>query len=112
MNRRQFVRNTVAAGLAVRSAASLAQPGTRGAEERDGLLYVMFSKKLKEQSIDQLIESLKFVGADGVGKSGRPHRRAVDRSQAWRDRSHRGPRAGHVHIGVLPGTWESRSSPQ
>ena len=33
------------------------------------------------------------------------------RSRAWRDRSHRGRRAGHVHIGVLPGTWETRSSP-
>lgn len=73
MNRRQFVRSTVAAGLALRSGATaLAQPEPRDTGDRDGLLYVMFSKKLKEQPIDRLIESLKFVGADGVDLAVRP----------------------------------------
>lgn len=74
MNRREFVRNTVAAaGLAVHGAgASLTQRAAAQASDTDTLLYIMFSKMLKEQSIDQLIESLKFVGADGVDLAVRP----------------------------------------
>ena len=74
MNRRQFVQTAVATGVALKgvSGASLAQPEARATGERDGLLYVMFSKKLKEQPIEELIESLKFVGADGVDLAVRP----------------------------------------
>lgn len=74
MNRREFVRNTVAAGsLALHGAgASLTQRAAGQASAAHTLLYVMFSKKLKEQSIEQLIESLKFVGADGVDLAVRP----------------------------------------
>jgi len=72
MDRREFVRNTVAAGLALRSAASLAQPDADDAGDAHQLLYVMFSKTLKEQPIEELIESLRFVGADGVDLAVRP----------------------------------------
>ncbi len=74
MNRRQFVRNTLAAGVALKSAmaGSLAQPAAEDPGDANGLVYVMFSKQLKEQPIDQLIESLGFVGADGVDLAVRP----------------------------------------
>jgi sugar phosphate isomerase/epimerase len=74
MNRREFVRNTVVAGVALKSAMAgpLAQPAPQDTGDTNGLMYVMFSKKLKEQSVEQLIESLKFVGADGVDLAVRP----------------------------------------
>jgi sugar phosphate isomerase/epimerase len=70
MNRRQFVRAASAAGLGVAVSGhgllddAAAEPGR--------MAYVFFSKTLRGQSVDELIESLRRMGADGVDLAVRP----------------------------------------
>lgn len=70
MNRRQFVRAASAAGLGL--AASAHASADDGPAEPGRMDYVFFSKTLRAQSVDELIESLKRMGADGVDLAVRP----------------------------------------
>jgi len=69
MNRRRFIEATAWAGMALAAKCRSAWAGENGGR---GMQYVMFSKSLREQTIEQMIESLKRVGADGVDLTVRP----------------------------------------
>lgn len=76
MNRRQFLETSCLAGLGLaagvpQARAQAARPGTKKGTNTT-MQYVFFSKTLKGQSIEQMIESVKRLGADGFDLTVRP----------------------------------------
>jgi sugar phosphate isomerase/epimerase len=62
MDRRSFLANASAVGLGL--AAGL--PDMQAQAEAPGMPYIVFTKHLKELSIEQLIDAMKAIDADGV----------------------------------------------
>lgn len=64
MDRRSFVVGSAVAGLGLAAGVRAAEPPARP--------FVVFTKHLKELSVEQLIEAMKSIGADGVDLCVRP----------------------------------------
>ena len=76
MNRRRFLQTSCIAGLGLAAGVTpaLAQAVTPGAKRGAGsrMDYIFFSKGLQGQSIEQMIESVKRMGAEGFDLAVRP----------------------------------------
>ena len=64
MDRRGFIAGSAVAGLGLAAGVRAADPPTRP--------YIVFTKHLKELSVERLIEAMKAVGADGADLCVRP----------------------------------------
>jgi len=66
MDRRSFLASSTAAGLGLVAGLQKAQA------QAPTMPYIVFTKHLKELSVEQLIEAMKAIGADGVDLCVRP----------------------------------------